>query len=169
MTVDAATAAALTDEAKRILQENDRGGYTAPSAVLYPFQWNWDSLFVALGWAQFDLDRAWLEIDTLLKAQWPSGMVPHIVFWSEQSTYFPGPDVWRGGRGGPESSGISQPPAKRSHQPLGSLVSPPWLSMICPTTNAVSGSMSGVMTPLLREPKNSRFKIRSPETSMSQA
>ena len=81
-----------------------------PSSRLYPFQWNWDSVFVALGWAEFDRERAWQEIDTLFKAQWPSGMVPHIVFWTEESTYFPGPDVWRGSRGGPASSGISQPP-----------------------------------------------------------
>ena len=103
-------ATALTDDARRILIENDRGGYTVPSARLYPFQWAWDSLFVALGWAEFDRERAWQEVDTLFKAQWPSGMVPHIVFWTEESSYFPGPDVWRGGRGGTASSGISQPP-----------------------------------------------------------
>ncbi len=101
---------ALSEDAQRILIENDRGGYTVPSARLYPFQWNWDSLFVALGWAEFDRDRAWQEIDTLFTAQWPSGMVPHIVFWTDQSSYFPGPDVWRGGHGGTASSGISQPP-----------------------------------------------------------
>ncbi|MEM9565405.1 MAG: hypothetical protein AAGA93_22470, partial [Actinomycetota bacterium] len=100
----------LTEEARQILVENDRGGYTVPSARLYPFQWNWDSLFVALGWATFDRERAWQEIDTLFKAQWPSGMVPHIVFWADSSSYFPGPDVWRGFRGGTASSGISQPP-----------------------------------------------------------
>ncbi len=107
---DAIDAEALTEEARRILVENDRGGYTVPSARLYPFQWNWDSMFLALGWAEFDRERAWREIDTLLEAQWPSGMVPHIVFWTEESTYFPGPDVWRTDRGGTSSSGISQPP-----------------------------------------------------------
>lgn len=99
-----------TIEAREILNENDRNGYTVPTARLYPFQWNWDSLFVALGWAEFDIERAWQEIHTLFKAQWPSGMVPHIVFWTDESTYFPGPDVWRGTSGGPPSSGISQPP-----------------------------------------------------------
>ncbi len=99
-----------TTEAIDILRENDRGGYTVPSAKLYPFQWNWDSAFVALGWAQFDTERAWQEITTLFEAQWPSGMVPHIVFWSESSTYFPGPDVWRATEAEPASSGISQPP-----------------------------------------------------------
>lgn len=99
-----------TAEARQILLENDRGGHTVPTAKLYPFQWNWDSIFVALGWAEFDVARAWLEIETLFRAQWPSGMVPHIVFWSEESTYFPGPEVWRTGRHSPATSGISQPP-----------------------------------------------------------
>lgn len=108
--IDALDIDALNEEARRILIENDRGGYTVPSTRLYPFQWNWDSLFVALGWAEFDRDRAWREIDTLFEAQWPSGMVPHIVFWTEESTYFPGPDVWQANRGTVPSSGISQPP-----------------------------------------------------------
>ena len=30
---------------------NDRGGYTVPTEGLYPYQWNWDSAFVALGFA----------------------------------------------------------------------------------------------------------------------
>ena len=38
------------DEAARaILARNDRGGYTVPTDRLYPFQWNWDSAFVAIG------------------------------------------------------------------------------------------------------------------------
>jgi hypothetical protein len=96
--------------ARQVLHDNDRGGYTVPSSKLYPFQWNWDSAFVALGWAEFDRHRAWLEVEKLFEAQWPSGMVPHIVFWSEEATYFPGPDVWRAGKGPVPSSGISQPP-----------------------------------------------------------
>jgi len=96
--------------ARQVLVDNDRGGYTVPSSRLYPFQWNWDSAFVALGWAEFDRPRAWQEVERLLEAQWPSGMVPHIVFWTEESSYFPGPDVWRAGAGPVASSGISQPP-----------------------------------------------------------
>ncbi len=99
-----------TTEAMAILRHNDRGSYTVPSHGLYPFQWNWDSLFAALGWVQFDAPRAWTEIETLFKAQWPTGMVPHIVFWSEAASYFPGPDVWRTNGVAPPSSGISQPP-----------------------------------------------------------
>jgi hypothetical protein len=36
-------------------------------------------------------------------------MVPHIVFWREDSSYFPGPEVWGTGRT-PPSSGLTQPP-----------------------------------------------------------
>ena len=101
--------AALDDEARDILTGNDRGGYTVPTAGLYPYQWNWDSAFAAWGFAQFDIDRAWVEIETLIAAQWPSGMVPHIVFHKVDPGYFPGPDVW-GGVGPIPSSGVSQPP-----------------------------------------------------------
>lgn len=116
-----ATPADMTRQAREILVANDRGGYTVPTADLYPFQWNWDSAFVALGWATFDSDRAWQEIEKLFDAQWPSGMVPHIIFWTEASTYFPGAGVWQAGGnmagapdGLPFSSGISQPPVVAS-------------------------------------------------------
>ncbi len=100
----------LDNLARQVLRDNDRDGYTVPSSRLYPFQWNWDSAFVALGWAEFDRDRAWREVERLMAAQWPSGMVPHIIFWSDESSYFPGPDVWRGDNGPVPSSGVSQPP-----------------------------------------------------------
>lgn len=96
-------------EARAILQGNDRGGYTVPTAGLYPYQWNWDSVFAAFGFAEHDLPRAWTEIETLFSGQWPNGMVPHILFHKVDPSYFPGPDVW-GGVGPLPSSGISQPP-----------------------------------------------------------
>ena len=33
----------LDDQARAILKQNDRGGYTIPTNGLYPYQWNWDS------------------------------------------------------------------------------------------------------------------------------
>ena len=99
----------LDTEARSILRRNDRGHYTVPTDRLYPYQWNWDSAFAAMGFAEFDLDRAWIEIETLLEAQWPSGMVPHIIFHQHTDGYFPGPDVW-GCNSPVPSSGISQPP-----------------------------------------------------------
>jgi glycogen debranching enzyme len=97
------------EQARRILRANDRGGYAVPTARLYPFQWNWDSAFVAMGWACFDEARAWQEVLSLLKGQWEDGLVPQIVFHAPSDDYFPGPDVWGIART-PSTSGITQPP-----------------------------------------------------------
>ena len=88
---------------------NDRGGYTVPTSRLYPYQWNWDSGFTALGIWHFNKWRAWLEIMALLDAQWQDGMVPHIVFRHNDPDYFPGPNVWST-ETEPPTSGHSQPP-----------------------------------------------------------
>ncbi len=102
-------AARLDAEARSILIGNDRGGYTIPTAGLYPFQWNWDSAFAAWGFSTFDIERAWLELETMFSGQWEDGMVPHIIFHASDDGYFPGPEVWGTGRN-PPTSGISQPP-----------------------------------------------------------
>ena len=99
----------LFDLAVAVLKENDRGTYTVPTKGLYPFQWNWDSCFTAIGQAYFDEDRAWTEMETLFAHQWPDGMVPHIIFHVYDDGYFPGPDVWNTNRPTP-TSGITQPP-----------------------------------------------------------
>jgi len=96
-------------EARAILARNDRGGYTVPTDRLYPFQWNWDSAFVAMGFALFDPDRAYRELERLAEGQWDDGMIPHIVFHAPSDTYFPGPEVW-GTRHRIATSGITQPP-----------------------------------------------------------
>ncbi|MEF2071669.1 MGH1-like glycoside hydrolase domain-containing protein [Consotaella aegiceratis] len=112
-TVDAADVGALDDKARAILRQNDQGDYTVPTKGLYPFQWNWDSALVALGFATFDMDRALREIETLLAAQWADGMVPHIVFWQDDTGYFPGHGEW-GTAVSPPTSGITQPPVAAS-------------------------------------------------------
>ena len=99
----------LNAQARDILVRNDRGGYTVPTHGLYPYQWNWDSAFVALGFAEFDRDRAWQEIETLISGQWDDGMIPHIIFHKDDPGYFPGPSVWATGKT-PATSGITQPP-----------------------------------------------------------
>jgi len=99
----------LDKQARKILRENDRGGYTVPTRRLYPYQWNWDSGFAAWGFAAFDVKRAWFEIQTLFHGQWDNGMVPHIIFHKRADGYFPGPDVWGTPRI-PHTSGITQPP-----------------------------------------------------------
>ena len=100
----------LKQQAIEILRGNDRGGFTVPTATgLYPAQWNWDSCLVALGLAQFDEARAVVELETLLSGQWSDGMVPHILFHGDDSSYFPNASVWQAGPAG-RSSGITQPP-----------------------------------------------------------
>ncbi|WP_299258218.1 trehalase family glycosidase [uncultured Aquimarina sp.] len=106
----------IIEEAKEILIKNfQKEGFTIPCEGLYPFQWKWDSGFIALGYAYFDIPKAKKEIETLLDAQWNNGFIPHIVFHTDSDTYFPGPDFhqselhpqsskkWR-------STGMTQPP-----------------------------------------------------------
>lgn len=99
----------LRTEAKAILAANDLGGYTVPTHGLYPFQWNWDSAFVAMGFATYDIDRALRELERLAEGQWDDGMIPQIVFHAPADSYFPGPEVW-GTRHRIATSGITQPP-----------------------------------------------------------
>lgn len=105
----------LDNQAIEILKKNDRGGYTIPTARLYPYQWNWDSAFVALGFQTFDRERAWTELELLLEGQWDNGMIPSIIFRSNDPDYFPGPSVWQTQTRMEQppaipSTGISQPP-----------------------------------------------------------
>lgn len=104
----------LIGSAKAVLEMNDQGMYTAPARTMYPHQWLWDSCFSAIGWRHIDIDRAKMEILSLLDGQWHNGMVPNMIF-------LPGPQyardrmVWNS-RISPESpddmdtSGITQPP-----------------------------------------------------------
>lgn len=106
----------MINKAKEILDNNWRNGFSIPTSKLYPFQWNWDSGFVALGMSSYDLDRAMQEIRSLFSGQWENGMLPHILFHSEnETTYFPNYDFWEsnvnpGAPDRPKSSGITQPP-----------------------------------------------------------
>lgn len=98
-----------------ILNDNWRDGYTIPSARLYPFQWNWDSGFIALGLSYYAPERAIEEIRSMFAGQWTNGMLPHIVFHKQNDNYFPGPEVWslHKSKNSPKNlptSGITQPP-----------------------------------------------------------
>ena len=108
--------AALAARAAYVLRGNDLGTMTTAAPTLYPHMWSWDAAFVAIGLAAINLDRATLELDTLLAAQWKTGMLPHIVFSPDAVDYFPGPDRWGCLAAGapapakPATSGICQPP-----------------------------------------------------------
>ena len=106
----------LAWRAWRVLRQNDAGGWTKPGPTLYPHQWSWDSAFIAIGLAQFDLRRAARELETLFAHQWSSGKVPHIVFDpnARPGSYFPGPDYWDHAGNALDvphnTSGLCQPP-----------------------------------------------------------
>ena len=99
----------LEDKAQRIIKNNSRGDFTVPCSNLYPFQWNWDSAFSALGIYYYNKERAIREIDMLFKGQWDNGMIPQIIFHKPNPDYYPGPDVWESGSV-PATSCITQPP-----------------------------------------------------------
>ncbi|MFF6980185.1 hypothetical protein ACFZAV_21165 [Streptomyces sp. NPDC008343] len=111
----------LTDEvlaaqAAYILRGNDLGSMTTAAPRLYPHMWSWDAAFIAIGIARLNVGRAITEMDTLLGAQWSTGMIPHIVFSDDDAAYFPGPQRWGCGTLAPAAprtpatSGICQPP-----------------------------------------------------------
>lgn len=106
----------LAARAAYLLRGNDLGAMTTAAPRLYPHMWSWDAAFVAVGLASLSVERAVVELDTLLSAQWDNGMIPHIVFASGVDGYFPGPDRWACDRlaanapKGRQTSGITQPP-----------------------------------------------------------
>lgn len=104
----------LYQAAKAVLRANDAGPFTRPGPRQYPHQWNWDSALIALGLARFDLQRALTEIRSLLAAQWRDGMIPHVVYHSLPSDYFPDAAFWQieNSTYAPPvaTSGITQPP-----------------------------------------------------------
>lgn len=107
----------LAKSAKQILNKNHRGPFTVPSSSQYPHQWSWDSVFIAMGYAHYDQQRAEIELRYLFNGQWKNGMVPHIVFNSNElnGDYFPGYSFWQieKSKKAPDSvktSGICQPP-----------------------------------------------------------
>ncbi len=106
----------LIVRANSVLEGNWLGQSTKPSPHLYPHQWNWDTGFIAIGYARYDQGRAQQELSSLFAAQWGNGMLPQIVFNSEAlEGYFPEPDFWQGERSvhypkNVLTSGITMPP-----------------------------------------------------------
>lgn len=107
----------LRERARAVLDGNWTGRSTIPAKGLYPHQWSWDAAFIAIGRSWYDQRRAQQELESLLAAQWATGMVPHIVFNPAvpPEDYFPGPDFWQSERSpnaprNLRTSGITQPP-----------------------------------------------------------
>jgi len=104
----------LIEQAKQVLSNNDRGHYTVPAPDLYPHQWLWDSCFTAIGLRHVDVERAKLEILSLLRGQWSNGMLPHMIF-NPDDKYRRDHNIWRSWVSpfSPDdtlTSGITQPP-----------------------------------------------------------
>ncbi len=101
-------------EAAVVLKNNDRGTYTQPAFGLYPHQWLWDSCFIAIGLRHLDIERAKMELLSLLRGQWHNGMMPDMIF-RDEPRYRPERDHWRSwvnpfSPSDISTSGITQPP-----------------------------------------------------------
>ncbi len=104
----------LLEQAKAVLEMNDRGNYTQPAHGLYPHQWLWDSCFIAIGLKHLDVERAKAEILSLLRGQWHNGMLPNIIF-REEIQYRADRNIWRSwlnpyAPNDVTTTGITQPP-----------------------------------------------------------
>lgn len=104
----------LLEQAKAVLNMNDRGNYTQPAHGLYPHQWLWDSCFIAIGLRHLDVERAKMELLSLLRGQWHNGMLPNILF-RDDPQYRIDRNIWRSWLSpfAPNdimTTGITQPP-----------------------------------------------------------
>ena len=98
----------LLNRGHQVLENNWKGSFTIPTHNLYPFQWNWDSGFICLGHQYADVHKVIQELNALYSGQWDNGMIPHIIFHSEnEKTYFPNFDFWES-QVNPGASLISQ-------------------------------------------------------------
>ena len=104
----------LLEAAKTVLEMNQTGTYTAPvNTGMYPHQWLWDSCFTAIGLRHYDLERARIELLSLLRGQWANGMLPNMIL-SEDHSARDG-HIWRSwvnpnALEDIHTSGITQPP-----------------------------------------------------------
>ena len=105
----------LKHSAIAVLKLNYHKHFTKPSSKLYPYQWNWDSAFIAIGLSHFDEKRAQQEIISLITGQWSNGMIPHILYSDTSKDYLPNANFWGSNeiKESPKNkftSGITQPP-----------------------------------------------------------
>jgi hypothetical protein len=105
----------LAEDAKKVLAANDRGHYTIPAPGIYPHQWLWDSCFIAIGLRHIDVERAKAEILSMLRGQWSSGMVPHMILALHTNKRDRHKGAWQSwlNPSAPDdvsTSGITQPP-----------------------------------------------------------
>ncbi len=83
----------VVSECGRVLAGNRQSGtsewdgrrysFTCPSPTTYPFQWWWDSAFIAIALLHVDPGRAMDEIRCLLQGMQPDGFMPHMLLWEK--------------------------------------------------------------------------------------
>ena len=91
MTMAPAAVERITAECRRVLAGNRQRGVSAwdgkrydfvcPSPTTYPFQWWWDSAFIAIALLHVDPELAKQEIRCLLQGARPDGFMPHMLLW----------------------------------------------------------------------------------------
>lgn len=104
----------VVEGCKHVLSKNQHGDYTIPAEGLYPHQWLWDSCFIAIGIAEYDVERAKKELSSLLRGQWSNGMLPHMIF-DNSDEHKRDRNIWQSWRNAhaPDNlatSGLTQPP-----------------------------------------------------------
>ncbi|MFT4532528.1 MAG: hypothetical protein ACI9T8_000551 [Candidatus Saccharimonadales bacterium] len=104
----------LLESCKEVLNNNWHGSYTIPAEGLYPHQWLWDSCFIAIGLADYDVKKAQTELRNLLRGQWSNGMLPHMIF-ADNDKHSRDRRIWQSWRNpcSPDdlnTSGLTQPP-----------------------------------------------------------
>ncbi|MBX2861337.1 MAG: hypothetical protein KTR14_08880 [Vampirovibrio sp.] len=99
---------ANTKQIPDVLIKNRKEDFITPSPHQYYHQWLWDAAFHAIVLSHYDVDMAKKEMNTLLKAQWPNGFVPHIQMDPKVvKEYHPNAQDWATGR---NTSGVTQTP-----------------------------------------------------------
>lgn len=100
----------LEHKIKYLYQQNRRTvgefSYTIPSIHTYPYQWLWDSCFMAITMSHFDIPQAKAELRSLVSKQFENGMIPHMIYWQHSDM----PDHLKISWGKRQTSSITQPP-----------------------------------------------------------
>src|SRR6266542_1879171 len=85
----------VVSECGRVLAGNRQEGvsgweskgysFTCPSPTTYPFQWWWDSAFIAIALLHVDPELAKQEVRWLLQGVQPDGFMPHMLLWEKSA------------------------------------------------------------------------------------
>jgi len=95
MTITGAQVERVVAECRRVLEGNRQRGVSAwdgkrydfvcPSPATYPFQWWWDSAFIAIALLRVDPELSKQELRCLLQGTRPDGFMPHMLLWEKSA------------------------------------------------------------------------------------